>query len=146
MRTKSVDDIFLNISHFLDHFMMLIFAKAAYDAGTYFGLSYEEIIFFGTIGFICFGGFAPIASYLADKYSRSNLMVIFHFGIGSSALAAGMSDNIISLTLSLTAIGVFAAIYHRRQLRWKNSDRATGQIGEAAVDRSTEIFAGSVAC
>ena len=112
MGSKSVDDIFLNISHFLDHFMMLIFAKAAYDAGTYFGLSYEEIIFFGTIGFICFGGFAPIASYLADKYSRSNLMVIFHFGIGSSALAAGMSDNIISLTLSLTAIGVFAAIYH----------------------------------
>ena len=112
MRSKKVDDIFLNISHFLDHFMMLIFAKAAYDAGIYFGLSYEEIIFFGTLGFIFFGGFAPVASYLADKFSRSTLMVIFHFGIGSSAIAAGISDSISSLTCALAIIGVFAAIYH----------------------------------
>lgn len=112
MGSKRVDDIFLNISHFLDHFMMLIFAKAAYDAGIYFGLSYEEIIFFGTLGFICFGGFAPLASYLADRYSRSTLMVIFHFGIGGGAIAAGFSDSMISMTCSLTIMGVFAAIYH----------------------------------
>ena len=41
---KSISDIYINISHFLDHFMMLIFAKAAYDAGKYFGLTYDEII------------------------------------------------------------------------------------------------------
>ena len=112
MKSKTIDDIFLNISHFLDHFMMLIFAKAAFDASKYFGLSYDEIIFYATFGFIFFGAFAPIASFLADKYSRSILMVIFHFGIGISAIAAGFSYNLFSLTVALSIIGLFAAIYH----------------------------------
>ena len=29
--------------------MMLIFAKAAYDAGKYFGLTYDEIIAYGCL-------------------------------------------------------------------------------------------------
>ena len=40
-RSKTVRDIYLNISHFFDHFVMLIFAKAAYDAGRYFNLTYD---------------------------------------------------------------------------------------------------------
>ena len=81
IKNKHIDDIYLNISHFIDHFVMLIFAKAAYDAGREFGLGYEEIIVFGVLGFILFGAAAPVASILANKYSRSVLMVIFHFGI-----------------------------------------------------------------
>ena len=34
--------------------MMLIFAKAAYDAGKYFGLTYDQIIAYGAIGFLFF--------------------------------------------------------------------------------------------
>ena len=30
---------------------MLIFAKAAYDAGKFFNLSYDEIIIYGVFGF-----------------------------------------------------------------------------------------------
>ena len=43
-KSYSIPDIYLNIGHLLDHFMMLIFAKAAFDAGREFGLSYEQII------------------------------------------------------------------------------------------------------
>ena len=75
---KTVPDIYLNIAHFLDHFIMLIFAKAAYDAGREFDLSYEEIIAYGAFGFVLFGGMAPVAAQLADKFSRSLLMVTFH--------------------------------------------------------------------
>ena len=53
---KTVPDIYLNIGHFLDHFIMLIFAKAAYDAGREFGLGYDEIIAYGAFGFVLFGG------------------------------------------------------------------------------------------
>ena len=109
---KSVDDIYINISHFLDHFMMLIFAKAAYDAGRNFGFSYDEIIVYGTIGFVLFGGMAPVAAQLADRFSRSLLMVIFHFGIGFSAIMAGLSQSIVQLTLAIGFIGIFASIYH----------------------------------
>ena len=72
-RAKAVDDIYINVSHFLDHFIMLIFAKAAYDAGRHFGFSYDEIIVYGAVGFVLFGGMAPIAAQLADRFSRSLL-------------------------------------------------------------------------
>jgi len=112
MRSKTVRDIYLNISHFLDHFIMLIFAKAAYDAGKYFGLSYDEIIVYGTLSFVFFGAFAPLASYLADKFSRALLMVIYHFGIAAASIIAGISSSLFILSLSLAIIGIFASIYH----------------------------------
>ena len=111
-RAKAVDDIYINISHFLDHFIMLIFAKAAYDAGQNFGFRYDEIIIYGAAGFVLFGGMAPVAAQLADRFSRSLLMVIFHFGIGFSAILAGLSQNILQLTIAIGVIGIFAAIYH----------------------------------
>ncbi|MDC1381893.1 MFS transporter [Candidatus Puniceispirillum sp.] len=111
-RAKAVDDIYINISHFLDHFIMLIFAKAAYDAGQNFGFRYDEIIVYGAAGFVLFGGMAPVAAQLADRFSRSLLMVIFHFGIGFSAILAGLSQSILQLTIAIGGIGIFAAIYH----------------------------------
>ena len=109
---KTVPDIYLNIGHFLDHFIMLIFAKAAYDAGREFDLSYEEIIAYGAFGFVLFGGMAPVAAQLADKFSRSLLMVIFHFGIGLAAIVAGCAQSVWQLAVAIALIGVFAAIYH----------------------------------
>ena len=60
VRNKTVNDLFINISHFLDHFVMLIFAKAAYDAGQHFGVSYEQIISYGTLGLVLFGALSLI--------------------------------------------------------------------------------------
>ena len=111
-KNKTVPDIYLNLSHFLDHFVMLIFAKAAYDAAKYFNYTYEQFIIYGLFGFVLFGGMAPIAAYLADKYSRSVLMVIFHFGIGISAISAGLSNSPGQLATSIGFIGIFASIYH----------------------------------
>ena len=109
---KIVPDIYLNIGHFLDHFIMLIFAKAAYDAGREFGLGYDEIIAYGAFGFVLFGGMAPVAAQLADKFSRSLLMVLFHFGIGLAAIIAGYAQSVWQLAAAIALIGVFAAIYH----------------------------------
>ena len=111
-RAKGIADIYLNISHFLDHFIMLIFAKAAYDAGRYFSLSYDQMIVYGAAGFVLFGGVAPLAAQLAERYSRSLLMVIFHFGIGMAAILAGLAQTIWQLTAAIAVIGIFAAIYH----------------------------------
>ena len=63
----TVPNIYLNIGHLIDHFMMLIFAKAAYDSGRYFGLSYDEMIIYGTLGMVLFGATAPLAGFLSDK-------------------------------------------------------------------------------
>ena len=112
IRSKTISDIWLNISHFLDHFIMLVFAKAAYDAGRHFGMSYEEIIVYGVAGFVLFGGMAPVAAQLADRYSRSLMMVFYHFGIGIAAVLAGLSQSVWHLGAAIGLIGVFAAIYH----------------------------------
>ena len=111
-KNSTVPDIYLNIGHLLDHFMMLIFAKAAYDSGLSFGLQYDEMILFGTLGMILFGVTAPLAGILSDKYGRIPLMIIYHFGIGFSAIIASMSSSPIQLAISLGLIGLFASIYH----------------------------------
>ncbi len=112
IRNKSVNDLFINISHFLDHFIMLIFAKAAYDAGKNFGVSYEQIINYGTLGLILFGACAPISARLADRYSRSLMMVIYHFGIGLAAILTSFAQSLNGVMMGLALIGVFASIYH----------------------------------
>ncbi len=112
IRSKTISDIWLNISHFLDHFIMLVFAKAAYDAGRHFGMSYEEIIVYGVAGFVLFGGMAPVAAQMEDRYSRSLMMVVYHFGIGIAAVLAGLAQSVWQVGAAIGLIGVFAAIYH----------------------------------
>ena len=55
---------------------------------------------------------APVAAQLADKFSRSLLMVLFHFGIGLAAIIAGYAQSVWQLAAAIALIGVFAAIYH----------------------------------
>jgi MFS family permease len=111
-KSYSIPDLYLNIGHLLDHFMMLIFAKAAFDAGREFGLSYEEIIVYGTLGVIMFGAAAPLAGWLADKYSRAILITVYPFGLGLGGLLASLSYSTEMLGISLGVLGFFAAIYH----------------------------------
>ena len=111
-RNLTLPDMYINIGHFLDHFMMLIFAKAAFDAGRHFGLSYDEIIIYGTLGLFLFGAAAPLAGWLADKYSRSLLIIIYPFGVSLGAFLCFLSSSPIMLGISIGVIGFFAAIFH----------------------------------
>lgn len=111
-KNYSIPDLYLNIGHLLDHFMMLIFAKAAFDAGREFGLSYEEIIVYGTLGVVLFGAAAPLAGWLADKYSRAILITVYPFGLSLGAMLAAFSSSTEMLGISLGVVGFFAAIYH----------------------------------
>ena len=111
-RNKKIPDIYLFISHFLDHFIILVFAKAAYDAGQDIGLTYGETIQLATLGFIIFGVASPIAARVADIFSRSITMVVFHFGIGISSILISFSYTSLHLVLGLSSLGFFAAIFH----------------------------------
>jgi len=111
-RNKKIPDIYLYISHFLDHFIILVFAKAAYEAGQEIGLTYGETIQLATLGFILFGVASPIAAGLADIFSRSIIMVVFHFGIGISSILISFSYTSFHLVLGLSSLGFFSAIFH----------------------------------
>ena len=111
-RNLTLPDMYINIGHFLDHFMMLIFAKAAFDAGRHFGLDYDEIIIYGTLGLFLFGAAAPLAGWLADKYSRSIIIIIYPFGVSLGAFLCFLSSSPIMLGFSIGVLGFFAAIFH----------------------------------
>ena len=105
--------LFLNVGHFLDHFFMLIFATvAALRLANEWGMSYAALIPYATPGFIAFGVAAIPAGWLADKWSREGMIVIFFLGIGASSILTALAGSPLEIALGLTAIGVFAAIYH----------------------------------
>ena len=104
---------FLNIGHFLDHMFMLIFATvAALRLATEWGMTYAELIPYATPGFIAFGVASIPAGWIADKWSREGMMIIFFVGIGASSIATALADSPTDIAVGLFAMGVFAAIYH----------------------------------
>lgn len=113
MQRVKVRFLFLNAGHFLDHLFMLIFASvAALRLTTEWGMSYAELIPYSTPAFIAFGVGALAAGWIADKWSREGMMVVFFAGIGASSILASFANNPLQIGVSLTVMGLFAAIYH----------------------------------
>jgi MFS family permease len=103
---------FINWAHALDHFVMLVFPTVVLSLMVIHGRTYAELIALGTPSFIAFGVFSLPAGWLADRWSRRNMMVLFFIGCGLSLAAAGLAPNLIALGVALFALGVFASIYH----------------------------------
>ena len=113
---EKIRGFFINFGHFLDHMLMLIFAKAAFNAGIDFGIkkdmAYAEMISYGIPSLILFGACAPLAAFLADKWNRSGMLTVFFFGIGLAAILTGLAQSLLQIGIGLALIGVFASIYH----------------------------------
>jgi MFS family permease len=112
MSRDRLDFFYLNVGHFYDHFFLLIFATAVLTLTAETSMSYAELVPLGTAGFIAFGVCSIPAGYLADKWSRQGMMVVFFVGIGLASIAVSVAATPWQLAAGLTAIGVFAAIYH----------------------------------
>ena len=119
--------LFLNVGHFLDHLFTLIFATVAALALTReWGLGYGDLLKYATPGFFAFGVFSYPAGWLADKWSREGMMVVFFVGIGLASVATGFAQTPLQVGIGLFVIGVFAAIYHPVGLamvtqKWRNT-------------------------
>ncbi|MGE8941970.1 MFS transporter [Leptospira interrogans] len=113
MRRDRLHFLFLNVGHFLDHMLTLVFATVAALALTReWGMSYSALIPYATPGFIAFGVFALPAGWLADRWSREGMMAVFFIGIGLAAIATGFARTPFEVGLGLFVVGIFAAIYH----------------------------------
>ncbi len=105
--------LLLNIGHFLDHLFTLIFATvAALALHREWGVGYADLLVYATPGFLAFGLFSLPAGWLADKWSRDGMMVVFFVGIGLSAIATSFAATPVQIGFGLFVIGMFAAIYH----------------------------------
>ena len=90
------------------------------------GLGYADLLKYATPGFFAFGVFSYPAGWLADKWSREGMMVVFFVGIGLASLATGFAQSPLQVGIGLFVIGMFAAIYHPVGLamvtqKWKNT-------------------------
>ena len=103
---------FLNWAHFLDHYVILIFPTVVIGLEVVYGSSYGDLLMLSTAAFTAFGLFALPSGWLADHWSRRNMMTIFFIGTGASCIAVGLTTNFTMLAIALFAVGTFAAIYH----------------------------------
>ncbi len=103
---------FLNGAHALDHFVILIYPTVVIELAAISGRSYSELIALGTASFIAFGLFSLPAGWLADRWSRRNMMATFYIGCGLSLIGAAFAPSLYALAVALFALGIFAAIYH----------------------------------
>ena len=123
MTREKTNFFFLNLGHFFDHFLILIFATVAVALAVDrridipgvtndWGLTYSEFIPFATAGFIAFGLFSIPAAWIADKWSRSGMIGVFFFGMGLASMLAALAQTPIQLGGAVFLIGVMGAIYH----------------------------------
>ena len=111
-RTRLLSIGFINFAHAIDHYVMLILATVVIELTTVYGWSYAELIALGTPSFLAFGVFSLPAGWLGDRWSRRNMMALFYLGCGASLAGAALASSPIVLAVALSALGMFAAIYH----------------------------------
>ena len=109
---------FSNAGHTFTHMCTVLYATAVLHLPGVFGLPYGELLSLSSLGLILFGVAALPAGWLGDRWSVVGMMVVFFFGIGVGALITGIAESPRGLFVGLTAIGLFAAIYHPVGIAW----------------------------
>ena len=105
---------FLCLGHSFDHMLILLFATVIVvgPLQTEFGMSYGQLVGLAWLGFVLFGAGAPPAGWLAERWSSVGTMTLYFVGIGASAVLAGLAGSAWEIGIALSAIGLFASIYH----------------------------------
>jgi MFS family permease len=105
-------ELFLNIGHALDHLFLLIYPTVVLAMSPEFGRSYSEMLPLALGGFIAFGAGSLPAGWLADRWSRRGMMIVFFIGIGAASILTGLTNTTWQIAAALTLVGLFGAIYH----------------------------------
>lgn len=103
---------FINVAHFFDHYFLLIFPTAALAIAPAWGMSFAEVLLFGTPLYVMFALGTLPAGWLGDRMDRLTLIAIFFIGSGVSSIWISMASGPTAMTFGLGSLGLFAAIYH----------------------------------
>ena len=74
--------------------MILIYPTVVIELQAAYGQSYATLIALSTASFVAFGLFSLPAGWLADRWSRRNMMVGFYVGCGVSLLGAAFAPSL----------------------------------------------------
>ena len=103
---------FLNWAHAIDHFVLLIYPTVVIGLEVVYRRPYNELIALSSAAFVAFGVFSLPAGWLADHWSRRNMMAAFYLGCGISLALTAFAPNLPMLAVGMFLLGMFAAIYH----------------------------------
>jgi MFS family permease len=104
--------VFLNWAHAIDHFVLLIYPTVVIGLEAIYQRPYSELIALSTTAFVAFGLFSLPAGWLADRWSRRNMMAAFYVGCGLSMVLTAFAPDLFWLSAGMFLLGMFAAIYH----------------------------------
>lgn len=102
----------LNVGHALNHCFLLIFPSVVLTLHKEWGMSYADLLQVGSAAMLVYGVMSLPAGWLADRWSRKGMMIVFYVGMGTSALLTALVQTPWQMGLGLCAIALFAAIYH----------------------------------
>ena len=109
----AIPSLLLNLGHALDHLFLLIFATAVSTIALEFGVGRWEDMMPYTVGaFLMFGLGSIPAGRLGDLWGRRQMMLVFFFGMGLSAIGVAFTQTPLQMGMALTVLGIFSAIYH----------------------------------
>src|SRR3546814_17025354 len=74
-----------------------LIATVVLALGPQWGLAYDELIPYATPCFVMFGLGAVPSGWLADKWSREGMMLVFFLGIGAASILAGFAETPLQL-------------------------------------------------
>ena len=105
--------LLLNLAHAIDHLFLLVFATAVAAIAQDFGFArWEDLMPYGAGAFVLFGLGSLPAGRLGDLWGRRQMMLVFFFGMGASALLIALTQGAWQMAAALTLMGAFSSIYH----------------------------------
>ncbi|MEK9753165.1 MAG: MFS transporter [Rhodospirillaceae bacterium] len=110
---------FAGIGHTYSHlFQPIFFTLVPLALESHLGLSHGETVSLIVVGNLLFGFAAPLAGWLADRWSALGMMCLFYLGTGVGMVMVGLADSAFAMAFWLGVTGLFASIYHPVGIAW----------------------------
>ncbi len=122
--------LFSSLGHFYIHMFTAFYFTIVLRLEVAWGVPFHDLLELWFWGSVLVGLAALPAGWLGDTWSNPGMMVVYFIGLGGAAIACGMVSGPAGLVVGLSAIGLFAAIYHPIGIPWllRSATTHTGKI------------------
>jgi MFS family permease len=102
----------VGLSHFANHFVMLIFPAVLLLVHEEFNLGYFGLGLLANLALLFYGLGALPAGVLADRLGGERILTVWLLGGSLACLSIGFSSGPVGLAVGLAALGLFASLHH----------------------------------
>ncbi len=122
--------LFSSLGHFYVHMFTAFYFTIVLRLEAEWGLPFHALLELWFWGSLLVGLAALPAGWLGDRWSNPGMMVVYFVGLGAAAIACGAASGTTGLLIGLSAIGLFAAIYHPVGIPWllRSATTHTGKV------------------